>query len=1013
MAELDPSDPLNLLLHNGDASSDEASQHENAQDWSKFSTLWTDGADPTKHYSDMMDFADLSALPMDMDFNPSMSIEPSALHYDPLKFNFSYDDQFSALSSELLSGQFPFGFQSALSGSDFSGSSSDSSTKERRLSITSSSSSSGASLSPVPESLPSPHASYTTDTPLKEEPTQPSLDPAAELAQRVRQSAGVMLAVPMNAQLQGMGIHVPAGNSSQAKLPIPRLPRHNSMSIPKSSSASASSSAASTPPPSTPPANAFKLTVNTNTGFTAAEAAFTPTGTAPTVGLPRPKTSHTTIERRYRTNLNARIQSLRMAVPALRVLEDREGGNGKKIKKNVKGSVLVKGAGGANIDADDGSVDVIDERGFVDGVKVARKCSKANVLGKAVEYIRVLKKRELRLKAEQAGLKTLISGLVGGPALVREWEKEWRANFGGEERDEVEGDEEDAEDDDSDEEDGEDGDEEGGRKRKRPKVASAPKKPAAEKEKKKPAAPVMLAASEAGGAGAPEKRKRGRPRKILPPPVTLPPTASSPSDGSVQDEPMASAPYTATQAQWPQQQQQHAQPQQYLLAVFALFSFFNSPLTSSSALFQAGHHHTGAVLSSVHPPLAYSPEIIAQFAAPEATVPGGWAWSEYMQMFHLAVSVLVLASFASSWLGINFGLGLGKAVAQSRRLSMRRATTSEQSRKSSAGSGSWADLAQESVLEGNASELSIYERVQLYRSISTKKNASISDLTNLAIVFQATTGAFRGLAHMKARLLWAAAKLQAEKPHPKSPAKTSEQLVFSALSVEDAARCLAGATPADRTDGERAYAPVEVLACVVVKARVKRHVAALFVDAVAEETAISARPAEDDAEWRRTIDAARELGGAVEALGRLLEHTWKADAAGGDADDLALEAGAAAADGAPGLDADIRALFAALVLYRRLFAPARDGSLSSSTLLSPPPTPTAKTSIRRGQMLQALRAVLGSGVFEDDALVRVGGGDGDGDEEVVEREMGLEDARDRVVDMIFDSERRLRATSPS
>lgn len=206
---LDPSDPLNLLLQNGDASSDEASQHENAQDWSKFSTLWTDGADPTKHYSDMMDFADLSALPMDMDFNPSMSIEPSALHYDPMKFNFSYDDQFSALSSELLSGQFPFGFQSALSASDFSGSSSDSSTKERRLSITSSSSSSGASLSPVPESLPSPHASYSTDTPLKEEPSQPSLDPAAELAQRVRQSAGVMLAVPMNAQLQGMGIHVP------------------------------------------------------------------------------------------------------------------------------------------------------------------------------------------------------------------------------------------------------------------------------------------------------------------------------------------------------------------------------------------------------------------------------------------------------------------------------------------------------------------------------------------------------------------------------------------------------------------------------------------------------------------------------------------------------------------------------------------------------------------------------------------------------------------------------------
>jgi hypothetical protein len=102
-----------------------------------------------------------------------------------------------------------------------------------------------------------------------------------------------------------------------------------------------------------------------------------------------------------------------MAVPALRVLEDKEGGNGKKIKKNVKGSVFVKGSGISIPDSEDGTViDVIDERGFVDGVKVARKCSKANVLGKAVEYIRVLKKRENRLKAEQAGLKTLV-GLVG------------------------------------------------------------------------------------------------------------------------------------------------------------------------------------------------------------------------------------------------------------------------------------------------------------------------------------------------------------------------------------------------------------------------------------------------------------------------------------------------------------------------------------------------------------------------------------------------------------------------
>jgi hypothetical protein len=216
---LDPSDPLNLLLSNGDSSSDESSQHDNPQDWSKFSALWADGAEQSslKPYSDIVDLSDLTHMSMDMDFNPSMAIEPSALHHFPGSgMNFSYDDQFNA---ELLSTQFPFMFQFGASGDPTSSSASPQSfTKERRLSVTSSSSSSGASLSPVPESLASPVPGYASDTvPPKEEPTQQSElasvyanDPAAELAQRVRQSAGVMLAVPMNAQLQGREVTVPS-----------------------------------------------------------------------------------------------------------------------------------------------------------------------------------------------------------------------------------------------------------------------------------------------------------------------------------------------------------------------------------------------------------------------------------------------------------------------------------------------------------------------------------------------------------------------------------------------------------------------------------------------------------------------------------------------------------------------------------------------------------------------------------------------------------------------------------
>jgi len=96
-------------------------------------------------------------------------------------------------------------------------------------------------------------------------------------------------------------------------------------------------------------------------------------GTIAVIG--RPKTSHTTIERRYRTNLNARIQALKDAVPALRVLENKE-----KVKK------------GQETESEEKPErptwnDMVDERGLVDGVKVARKISKANVLGKAAEYI--------------------------------------------------------------------------------------------------------------------------------------------------------------------------------------------------------------------------------------------------------------------------------------------------------------------------------------------------------------------------------------------------------------------------------------------------------------------------------------------------------------------------------------------------------------------------------------------------------------------------------------------------
>ncbi|QRW23468.1 helix loop helix DNA-binding domain protein [Rhizoctonia solani] len=133
-----------------------------------------------------------------------------------------------------------------------------------------------------------------------------------------------------------------------------------------------------------------------------------PDGAAKSAPPPlRTKTSHTTIERRYRTNLNTRITALRHAVPALRVLDKAAFPNEQP-----------------------------DEHGLCDGVRPARKASKASVLGKATEYIRVLKRREKRLEGKVGGLKALVK-CVSGEDVVREWEAEWVRVHGGPETDSI------------------------------------------------------------------------------------------------------------------------------------------------------------------------------------------------------------------------------------------------------------------------------------------------------------------------------------------------------------------------------------------------------------------------------------------------------------------------------------------------------------------------------------------------------------------------------------------------
>jgi hypothetical protein len=134
------------------------------------------------------------------------------------------------------------------------------------------------------------------------------------------------------------------------------------------------------------------------------------------------------------------------------------------------------------------------------------------------------------------------------------------------------------------------------------------------------------------------------------------------------------------------------------------------------------------------------------------------------------------------------------------------------------------------------------------------------------------------------------------------------------------------------------------------------------------------------------LEAARELGGQVAELGKAFERVRRS--AFGVDGVLSFDPEEAGV----GVDGEIRALLVALSLYRQLFPDAHKdvcGLHSSLALLSPPPNPSSKASVERGNMLLSLRKALGSRVFEDEVMC-------------------LEDARDRVVDMIVDADRRRR-----
>ena len=289
----------------------------------------------------------------------------------------------------------------------------------------------------------------------------------------------------------------------------------------------------------------------------------------------------------------------------------------------------------------------------------------------------------MRLKREQEGLKTLVRSLVGGPALLKEWEGMWRERFGGAEKDEIEHEDGEADDEDEDEEgEGEDredvDEEEGGKKRKRMKADNSNSTSSATtKAKPKKAAPAtmstpsvispsltMVSEQFSTNGVQPGKRKRGRPRKV---PLPLSPEsdmqsflpAASQSDVKMEVDSNTGFANGVShqqndgeqfvQGQEQSQTQPQPQPVQYFLAVFALFSFFNSPATSSSSSWATqgphGHTHSGSVI-----PNKVDAEASAAWTEHPKVLGPGFGWRDAVQTVHVIMSFLLLVSIVIPWL---------------------------------------------------------------------------------------------------------------------------------------------------------------------------------------------------------------------------------------------------------------------------------------------------------------------------------------------------------------------------
>lgn len=591
----------------------------------------------------------------------------------------------------------------------------------------------------------------------------------------------------------------------------------------------------------------------------------------------------------------------------------------------------------------------------------------------------VLKRREDRLKREQAGLRSLISGLVGGPALLREWEREWLSRFGGPERDEATSD---VSDDDG-PDDGE-SEEDGANLHPKKRIKSAPKKPTKD---------VKLKKEETNPGVVPEKRKRGRPRKVQPVSEGVTIQHKGPSQGLASPVPA---------------------PTQYLLAVFAFFSFFNSPFSSYP---HATPTHSGVVLADS-----------GTFITPPVSVPT-FGWRELLQAFHLVVSGLVFFTILLPFLPKGFPRTLSLLSSSNfprtdaaRRAALINALDSAQRGTSNEAAclltalgvypgflglllsfatptrGGKAKTLEHRQLEQRAwvrlAELAVFDRMSClpylpYHVVLTPSLGTTSlglrvqaywGMVSHTPAFATSPGDLSTLALLvfpiwraRAAALWTRA-MHARVVRP------FERAVLSTMTIDEASISLAKAS-------NIRFSPLGSLAvCKVHKAVVylagRTFVrAVLGADAQVGESEVynAEKDAREEEERRAVVNASRSMGGSSADLVDVVERVCTGifvryeDTQRLDDTDIDEE------------EHDVRTLLGAIVLYRGLFPSGPPSSMGIPVVLSPPPSPSRRNTGLRA----ALRVALDGEVFYN------GGPE-------------LEEARDRVVDMLVDADRASR-----